>query len=70
MCCLVFVLLLVAPIFPLFYVLFLSLQMIFMRSCFILILFRFWICIYCRNLLETFHYIMEIMLILIVASDK
>ena len=33
------------------------------------ILCRFWICIYCRNLPETFHYIIEIMLVLIVVSD-
>lgn len=64
-----FVLLLLTPIFPLFYVLFLRLLLIILCSCAKLILCRFWICIYCRNLPETFHYIIEIMLVLIVVSD-
>ena len=41
-----FVLLLLTPIFPLFYVLFLRLLLTFLRSRAMLILFRFWICIY------------------------
>lgn len=48
-------------IFLLLYVLFLLLLLTFSCPCAMLTLYEIWICIFFRNLPETFHYIMEIM---------